>query len=224
MSRIPVHRSNNPSTRCCIAEFRGGSIPVFRDNVTKKSRNAYGIAFVDRFSRYPRSDSPRRRSALPASRIPVVIVDGWSLIESIGTAMIVDAPRSGKNIKVCALGRDESTRWSPYRLEEVTGRFWGPSVLVHDWFFSFSFGLWPLPCWLHSTKETETRIPVSANIRRSRVSRVFEIEEERRARREREREGKSAARCWRDSSRDATATAGCLLSKGTLGGTGWSSG
>lgn len=83
MSRIPVHRSNNPSTRCCIAEFRGGSIPVFRDNVTKKSRNAYGIAFVDRFSRYPRSDSPRRRSALPASRIPVVIVDGWMVDDRV---------------------------------------------------------------------------------------------------------------------------------------------
>lgn len=40
------------------------------------------------------------------------------------------------------IARDNShVHWSPHSLGEVTGRFCGPTVLVHDWFFSFSFGL-----------------------------------------------------------------------------------
>lgn len=83
--------------------------------------------------------------------------------------------------------RDKSTRWSPYRLEEVTGRFWGPTVLVHDWFFSFSFGLWPLPLLAIAPSKERHAYSRIVNVRRGRIKRVFEIEKKKREREERER-------------------------------------
>lgn len=85
--------------------------------------------------------------------------------------------------------RDKSTRWSPYRLEEVTGRFWGPTVLVHDWFFSFSFGLWPLPLLAIAPSKERHAYSRIANVRRGRIKRVFEIEKrKKKEKRGRERE------------------------------------